>query len=198
MTAERKQKIERVLSLRQADLTVVLENVFDPHNISAIMRNCDAVGVGEIYVLNTKLPLHKEWGFKSSRSALKWVAVHQFSELEACMTAVKAKYGRIITTALTAGSQNLYEADLTGSQALVFGNEQNGISEEMAQWSDASITIPQVGMLHSLNISVACAVTLYEAFRQKTLVGHYSGQRITEEAYQHLSHQWNLSNENNS
>src|SRR3569832_2441385 len=71
MTNERKQKIELVLSKRQSNLTVVLENVFDPHNISAVMRSCDAVGIQEIYVLNTKNPQHKKWGARSSSSAAK-------------------------------------------------------------------------------------------------------------------------------
>jgi len=73
MTSERQQRIESVLNRRQPDLTIVLENVFDPHNISAIMRTCDAVGIQELYVLNTKIPMHEKWGFKSSRSAIKWL-----------------------------------------------------------------------------------------------------------------------------
>jgi tRNA (guanosine-2'-O-)-methyltransferase len=89
MTNERKHRIETVLSKRQNDITVVLENVFDPHNISAIMRNCDAVGIHEIFVLNTKLPQHEKWGFKSSRSAIKWVTVHQFSNAEQCIARVR-------------------------------------------------------------------------------------------------------------
>ena len=76
MTNERKEKIENVLSKRQNDLTVVLENVFDPHNISAVMRSCDAVGIQEIYVLNTKIPRHKKWGARSSSSAAKWLTIN--------------------------------------------------------------------------------------------------------------------------
>ena len=72
MTPERKQKLISVLNKRQNDITIVLENVFDPHNISAVMRTCDAVGVQDIYVLNTKIPRHKKWGAKSSSSAAKW------------------------------------------------------------------------------------------------------------------------------
>ena len=64
MTPERKEKLETVLSKRQSDITIVLENVFDPHNISAVMRTCDAVGVQEVHVLNTKIPRHKKWGLK--------------------------------------------------------------------------------------------------------------------------------------
>ena len=74
MTPERRDKLVQVLSKRQPDLTVVLENVFDPHNISAVMRTCDAVGIQEIYILNTKIPRHKKWGARSSSTALKGLA----------------------------------------------------------------------------------------------------------------------------
>ena len=78
MTPERIEKLSRVLSKRQFDLTVVLENVFDPHNISAVMRTCDAVGIQEIHILNTRIPRHKKWGARSSSSAAKWLTVHQY------------------------------------------------------------------------------------------------------------------------
>ncbi|MBO9683498.1 MAG: RNA methyltransferase, partial [Flavisolibacter sp.] len=101
MTNERRQKIESVLSKRQNDLTVVLENVFDPHNISAVMRSCDAVGIQEIYVLNTKIPRHKKWGARSSSSAAKWLTVHQFENTEECFAALRKKYSTILTTHLS-------------------------------------------------------------------------------------------------
>lgn len=195
MTEERKNKFETVLYKRQPDLTVVLENVFDPHNISAIMRNCDAVGIPEIYVLNTKLPLHKEWGFKSSRSALKWVTVHQFDNIHDCMNAVKQKHAMVLTTHLSSKAVSLYEVDLTASVALVFGNEQHGLSDEILAWSDGNFSIPQVGMLHSLNISVACAVTLYEAFRQRWNGGSYDQLHLTEAEMNVQKNKWSSSNE---
>ncbi len=80
MTPERKQRLISVLNKRQGNITVVLENVFDPHNISAVMRTCDAVGLQDIYILNTKIPLHKKWGAKSSSSAAKWLTVHQYDD----------------------------------------------------------------------------------------------------------------------
>ncbi len=79
MTPQRQQRIERVLSKRQNDLTIVLENVFDPHNISAVLRTCDAVGIQEVYVLNTTIPLHAKWGARSSSSAKKWITIHQLT-----------------------------------------------------------------------------------------------------------------------
>src|SRR5689334_7305726 len=131
MTNERRQKIETVLSKRQNDLTVVLENVFDPHNISAVMRSCDAVGIQEIYVLNTKIPRHKKWGARSSSSAAKWLTVHQFEKAEECFAALRKKYSTILTTHLSNDAVSLYELNLTKSVALVFGNEHSGVSDEM-------------------------------------------------------------------
>ena len=95
MTPERKAKLESVLSKRQDDITIVLENVFDPHNISAVMRTCDAVGVQELYVLNTKIPRHKKWGAKSSSSAAKWLTVYQFENAEECFSAYFCTEGLI-------------------------------------------------------------------------------------------------------
>ncbi|MFT3822707.1 MAG: RNA methyltransferase [Chitinophagaceae bacterium] len=190
MTPERRTRLLSVLDKRQNDLTVVLENVFDPHNISAVMRTCDAVGVQEIYVLNTKIPRHKKWGAKSSSSAAKWLTIHQFTDTDACFNALRAKYSRILTTHLSSDAVDLYEVDFTGSVALVFGNEHSGVSDEMLAKSDGNFIIPQVGIIRSLNISVACAVTLYEAHRQKRNAGHFDKARLPREQYNTLLNEW--------
>ncbi|HWI91072.1 MAG TPA: RNA methyltransferase [Flavisolibacter sp.] len=195
MTNERQQKIESVLSKRQNDLTVVLENVFDPHNISAVMRSCDAVGIQEIYVLNTKIPRHKKWGARSSSSAAKWLTIHQFENAEECFTTLRKKYSTILTTHLASNAVSLYELDLTKSVALVFGNEHSGVSEEIINMADGNFIIPQVGMIRSLNISVACAVSLYEAFRQKHKSGHFEEQKLAAEEYSSLYKRWETNHE---
>lgn len=195
MTNERQQKIESVLAKRQNDLTIVLENVFDPHNISAVMRSCDAVGIQEIYVLNTKIPRHKKWGAKSSSSAAKWLTIHQFENAQECFSALRKKYSTILTTHLASDAVSLYELDLTKSVALVFGNEHSGVSDEIISMADGNFIIPQVGIIRSLNISVACAVSLYEAFRQKSNAGHYQNQKLSVEEYSSLFNRWELNNE---
>jgi tRNA (guanosine-2'-O-)-methyltransferase len=192
MTNERRSKIEAVLSKRQNDITVVLENVFDPHNISAVMRSCDAVGIQEIYVLNTKIPRHEKWGTRSSSSADKWLTVHQFDNTTECFEVLRQRYDKILTTHLTSDAVSLYETDLTKSVALVFGNEHAGITDEVRALGDGNFIIPQLGMIQSLNISVACAVTVYEAFRQKQVKGHYDQQKLTADEHQILSKQWGL------
>lgn len=195
MTPDRKERLTTVLNKRQHKITVVLENVFDPHNISAVMRTCDAVGVQEIYVLNTKIPRHKKWGSKSSSSAAKWLTVHQFTDAENCFKELRNKYDKIFTTYLGINSANLYDIDFTQSIALVFGNEHDGVSEEIRNLSDGNFIIPQIGIIKSLNISVACAVTLYEAFRQKKLAGDYDRKSLPEEQYQSLLNKWTINKE---
>jgi tRNA (guanosine-2'-O-)-methyltransferase len=195
MTNERRQKIEAVLSKRQNDLTVVLENVFDPHNISAVMRSCDAVGIQEIFVLTTKVPRHEKWGTRSSSSADKWLTVNQYNDTAACFEAIRKKYELVLTTYLASDSVSLYDTDLTKSVALVFGNEHAGISEEVRALGDGNFIIPQMGMIQSLNISVACAVSVYEAFRQKKVKGHYEQRKLAAEEYFSLSKQWGVNHE---
>jgi len=190
MTPERDGRIKNVLNKRQPDLTVVLENVFDPHNISAVMRSCDAVGVEEIYVLTTKIPPHKKWGAKSSSSAAKWLTIHQFDNTEKCFLSLRKRYSTILTTYLSHDALGLHELDLTKSTALVFGNEHSGVSEEILTFADGNFCIPQVGMIRSLNISVACAVSLYEAFRQKQLAGHYNQRKLNDVRVNELHKKW--------
>jgi tRNA (guanosine-2'-O-)-methyltransferase len=195
MTPERRARLLAVLNKRQSDLTVVLENVSDPHNISAVMRTCDAVGVQEVYVLNTKIPRHKKFGPRSSSSAAKWLSVYQFTDAEACFAALRQKYDRILTTHLSSDAVNLYEIDFTGRIALVFGNEHSGVSDEIRAMADGNFIIPQVGIIKSLNISVACAVSLYEAQRQKKLAGHYDQCRIPEAQLNALVEKWGFEDE---
>jgi tRNA (guanosine-2'-O-)-methyltransferase len=196
MTPERKEKLLNVLSKRQNDITVVLENVFDPHNISAVMRTCDAVGVQDIYILNTKIPRHKKWGTRSSSSAAKWLTVHQFEQAEECFKSLRQRYSTILTTHLSTDAAGLYELDLTKSVALVFGNEHSGVSEEIRTLADGNFIIPQVGIIRSLNISVACAVTLYEAYRQKNRAGHYNQAGMESVIKQDLLKEWSIYEEN--
>ena len=196
MTPERRAKLEYVLSKRQNDITIILENVFDPHNISAVMRTCDAVGVQELYVLNTKIPRHKKWGAKSSSSAAKWLTVHQYEDAQECFYELRKKYSKILTTHLSSDALNLYEIALTQPVALIFGNEHSGVSEEIRKLADGNFIIPQSGIIRSLNISVACAVTLYEAYRQKALAGHYDKVKLNENVRKELMDKWGYEEEN--
>lgn len=193
MTPEREARIRKVLNHRQSGLVVVMENVHDPHNISAVMRTCDAVGVQDVFVLNNGIPQHKKFGKTSSASALGWLSVHQYSDTAACMAAVRQLCDKVYATHLGVESHSLYELDMTQRVALVFGNERDGVTEECLGHCDGNFIIPQVGMVQSLNISVACAITLYEAFRQRHAAGFYTGQPTLDGArWSGLATEWGM------
>ncbi len=195
MTPERSAKLLSVLNKRQQNLTVVLENVFDPHNISAVMRTCDAVGIQDIYILNTRIPPHKRWGAKSSSSASKWLTIHQFTNANECFAELRRYYSKILTTHLSSDAVSLYDIDFTESIALVFGNEHGGVSEDIRALADGNFIIPQLGIIQSLNISVACAVTIYEAYRQKNNAGHYNQQSLAADKMNSLLSDWGFKEE---
>ncbi|MEO6219340.1 MAG: RNA methyltransferase [Ginsengibacter sp.] len=192
MTPERYNRLTNVLNHRQPDITVVLENVFDPHNVSAVIRTCDAIGIQDVYILNNRIPPQKKWGYRSSSTATEWLTIHQFTDAENCFKAIRQKHQKIYTTHLSEDSVEIYDLDLTESLALVFGNETFGVSEEIRKYSNANFIIPQVGVIKSLNISVACAVTLYEAFRQKKKKGHYLENRMNQTELYDLQKRWKL------
>ncbi|MEO8821918.1 MAG: RNA methyltransferase [Ginsengibacter sp.] len=192
MTPQRFNRLTSVLNHRQPDLTVVLENVFDPHNVSAVMRTCDAIGIQDVYILNNRIPPHKKWGYKSSSTAAEWLSMHQFDDAEVCFEEIKKKYDKIYTSHLGEKSADMYSMDLTESVALVFGNETFGVSDDIRKFSDGDFIIPQTGIIKSLNISVACAVTLYEAYRQKKQKGHYDKPQLSQKRFAELKEQWKI------
>lgn len=184
MEASREEKIRNLVQNRQFDLTVILENVDDPHNIGAVLRSCDSVGIREVFVLYTRpgLQNHKlELGKRTSAGSRKWVDVYLYREVEACMEHVRRNYEQVFATHLASDAKSLYELDLGQSVALMFGNEAEGLSDLALSHADGNFIIPQVGMAQSLNVSVACAVSLYEAYRQRMVLGKYSvaNQEIT-------------------
>ncbi|MBC7937393.1 MAG: RNA methyltransferase [Rhizobacter sp.] len=195
MTPERSKRLNDVLDKRQPGLTVVLENVTDPHNISAVMRTCDAVGIQDIYILNTHIPNHEKWGVRSSSSAAKWLSVHQHTDAATCFRELRKGFDKIYTTHLSSDAIGLHEIDFAQKIALVFGNEHGGVSQETIALSDGNFIIPQVGIIKSLNISVACAVSVYEGYRQKHLAGHYDKPQLTNDIRVNLARSWGFMDE---
>jgi tRNA (guanosine-2'-O-)-methyltransferase len=190
----REQKIRNVIRQSQPDLTVVLENIFDPLNISAVLRSCDAVGVREVFVVYTKNYLDKRGlvlGKRTSGGTFKWMDVYVFEDLEECFRRVRERYGRIFATSLGEQSESLYSLDLTKPTALLFGNEDEGVSPAALALCDGNFTIPQVGFAESLNISVACAITLFEARRQRDMAGYYGDKsKFSETEQLQLFNRW--------
>ena len=199
MTSERKEKLTRVLQHRQADITVVFENVEDPHNIAAVLRTCESAGIQDVYILNDASPSHsklgKNLGAKTSSSAWKWLTIYYYDNLENCIRDLRKEGYKLMATSLSAEAVDLYEVDFTQKTALVFGNEHNGVSDELLHLCDGNFLIPQVGIIRSLNISVACAISIYEAFRQKRMAGHYEKTRLPDDKINRLKKEWGLNDE---
>jgi len=198
MTPERSDKLLRVLQKRQSGLAVVMENIDDPRNVTAVMRSCDAVGIQDVYILRNQPARQKKWSFKSGTSAAKWLSIHHFTDTKACIAHLQHRYSNILTTHLSAESVSLYKLDLTRSTAIVFGNEKSGVSEEMREAATGNFIIPQVGIIQSLNISVACAVTIYEAFRQRMNACMYEKVSLPPERIQLLENEWGFDEVNPS
>lgn len=173
LSDDRSEKIYACVSRRQPSLSIVLENVHDPHNVSAVLRSCDAVGVMDVHLVYHSGQSFPELGEKSSASARKWVLTHKHSSIDECYVCLRKEGKKILTTGMSNEARSLYAIDFTEPIAIVFGNEHAGVSEEAILKADGNMLIPQVGMIQSLNISVACAVTLYEAFRQRSINGMY-------------------------
>jgi tRNA (guanosine-2'-O-)-methyltransferase len=192
LSEERAEKIIACVSRRQPSLTIVLENVHDPHNVSAVLRSCDAVGVLDVHLVYHSGQHFPELGEKSSASARKWVLTHKHSSIDTCYENLRKQGKKILTTGMSNEAKSLYAIDFTEPIAVVFGNEHAGVSEEAVSKADGNMLIPQVGMIQSLNISVACAVTLYEAFRQRNLKGMYDAIQIDEPLLKEYLHEFAL------
>ena len=190
-TERRQARIRSVLARRQPDLTVVLENVHDPHNVSAILRSCDGVGVLRAHAIySIEDPPQTAFARQTSASAAKWVEVEQHDSVAECYKRLREEGFSIVATCIGSESHPLYNWDLTEPVALVLGNEMRGVSNEARDMADGAIQIPMAGMVESLNVSVACAVCLYEAFRQRIAAGDYERPKLDPERLEALEEDW--------
>ena len=189
ITPERKARIERVLSLRQKDLTLALVNIHDPHNVSAIYRSCDAFGVAEVHLYYTDTPF-PVLGRKSSASARKWVESIRHRTLESLIAGLRAGGRQILATSCDVAARPLADWDVTRPTAVIMGNEHRGVDKELVAHVDGELYIPMYGMIRSLNVSVAAAVILAEASRRRAAAGMYARTGYTEEEYAEKLGEW--------
>ena len=167
----------------------MLENIHDPHNVSAIFRTCDAVGIPKISLVYNEEKFPKI-GKKSSASAYKWVEKEKFSHIGECYRNLRNEGFTIYATALNPVSLNLYDLDFTKNIAIVLGNEHRGASDEAINEADASLFIPMYGMVQSLNVSVATAVIIYEALRQRKTACLYDKSFLSDSDLENLINQY--------
>lgn len=189
LTPEREAKIRRVLSQRQKDLTLVLANIHDPHNVSAIYRTCDAFGVPKVYLYYTDTPF-PVLGAKSSASARKWVQSERHGEADILMRTLKERGLRVYSASCAPCAMPPDELDLTLPTAFILGNEHSGVDAELGVKVDGSVYIPMYGMVQSFNVSVAAAVLLAEAARQRRAAGLYGRPAYTTEELAALYAEW--------
>lgn len=188
-TQRRIERMKNVLAKRQDDLTLILANIHDPHNVSAIYRSCDAFGVScvHLYYTNTAFPA---LGLKTSASARKWVETMRHRNSEEMIAHLRKRNFQIIASSLQEDSRPLRNWNFTKPTAIIMGNEHSGVPEELAASADGSLYIPMYGMIQSLNVSVAAAVILAEAARQREEAGYYEENRIPEAEFQARLEEW--------
>lgn len=158
LTDNRKDKFLQVLNFRTKHFTVAIEDVFQMHNTSAVMRSCDVFGIQELHVVEQKYG--KSIDAEIAMGAQKWVDVHQYQTNQKCIDKMKASGYQIVATSPHIDSCLLDEFDFTKKSALFFGTERDGLSEEVMNQADCFLKIPMVGFSESLNISVAAAIIL--------------------------------------
>lgn len=188
MTERRRRRILDVLSRRQPDLTVLAEDVYKPHNLSAMLRSCDAVGIGTVHAVR---PTGGVATFNAtSASAEKWVDLVVHERLDDAIAALRAQGMRIYAAHLSDQAVDYRDVDYRGPSAVVFGNEKEGVTPAAAAAADAHVVIPMLGMVQSLNVSVATAVILFEAQRQRRDAGLYDVPRLTQAQIRQTMLRW--------
>ncbi|GAB6095497.1 tRNA (guanosine(18)-2'-O)-methyltransferase TrmH [Desulfatiferula olefinivorans] len=188
MTPERFEKIREVLSRRQMDLTVLMEHVGTPHNLAAIARTCDAVGIFEAHAVTdmTRIELRQ----RAAAGSRKWVNIRTHGSLEGAIDTLKERGMQILCAHFDDASVDFRAVDYTRPTAIVLGAELEGISGEALSRSDGSIMVPMLGMIQALNVSVAGALILYEAQRQRMAAGLYDTRHMDEATFARLLFEW--------
>ncbi|EGB16573.1 tRNA guanosine-2'-O-methyltransferase [Pseudodesulfovibrio mercurii] len=189
ITEARKRRIDAVLARRQKDLTLVMDNIWDPHNVSAVLRSCDAFGVAGVHLYYTD----SQWpdlALKSSGSATKWVERTEHVDAAEMVAELKGRGMRVLRTGFSDSARPVMDFDFTKPTAIILSNEHRGTSPDLAALVPDEIYIPMQGMVQSFNVSVAAAIILYQAFTQRDAAGMYDEPSFSREELESLKPQW--------
>jgi tRNA (guanosine-2'-O-)-methyltransferase len=188
MTPERFARLQAALARRQPDLTVLMERVNKSHNFSAILRSCDAVGVLEAHVVPPAqgMDLHHA----TSAGAAKWIEVRAHDGVVQAVAHLRGRGFRVVAAHPEGGARDYREVDFTTPTALMLGAELFGISDEGLALADERVVIPMSGLVQSLNVSVASALLLFEARRQREAAGFYARPRLAPELFRTRLFEW--------
>ncbi len=178
MTPERLTRINTMLDKRQPDLTVCMEGVHKHHNLAAVVRTCDAIGVSDVHAVWKSEEAEVRGG--SAAGSQNWIDIHNYSHTTDAIAVLKNQGMQILVTNLSENAVDFKAIDYTKPTAIILGQEKFGASQEALSLADQDIMIPMVGMVQSLNVSVACSVVLYEAQRQRQLAGMYNTPRLSD------------------
>ncbi len=188
MTPARYARLRAILDRRQPDLTVLMDNLTKPHNVSAVIRTCDAVGVAEIQAVSDAS------SFKTRRSSAggtgRYVGVRLHATTEEAIEHLHGRGFRVLAAHLAPDARDFRSVDYTLPTAVLLGTERDGVPAETAAAVDGSIVIPIMGAVESLNVSVAAAIILYEAQRQRAAAGFYDRRRLDDATCQKLLFEW--------
>lgn len=188
MRPERFHRLRAVLEKRQPDLTVLMDRVNKAHNFSAIVRSCDAVGVLEAHVVPAARGFELHHG--TSAGTKKWVSVRRHETVPDAIGLLRERGFRLVAAHSSTGALDYREVDYTLPTAIVLGAELEGVSSETLALADAHASIPMVGMVHSLNVSVAAALFLFEALRQRQAAGMYERSRLSAAEFEAHLFEW--------
>ena len=183
------ERLRSVLNQRMADLTVLVEHVEKPHNLSAILRSCDAVGVLEAHAVSFS---GRPRTFNTAQGSQRWVPLHDHADIGSAISHLKQRGFRLFGTNLSVDARDYRDCDFTGPCAFVLGAEKWGLTEEATALMDQAVYIPMRGMVQSLNVSVATATLLFEALRQRQVAGlaPQNGEGIPAGDYDTLLFEW--------
>jgi len=190
VTEKRYERIVRFLTSRQVNLRLFLDDVKNSHNISAVIRTCDATGVFTLHYYLTEARLDINRGI--SLGSERWIQLERIRDRVAFLSRMREEGYQCLATSLEPPVIDYREVDYTLPTLLIFGNEKEGISDEVMAHVTHRIKIPMVGMARSLNISVACAVILYEAFRQRDAKGMYATPNLPKDTFESYLRKWTV------
>ncbi|BBD08008.1 TrmH family RNA methyltransferase [Desulfovibrio ferrophilus] len=188
-TDNRKARVRHVVERRQKDLRLLVANVHDPHNVSAILRSCDAFGVNavDLYYTDTAFP---NLGKKSSASAKKWVSQQRHTDAASLVGGLREQGYQILSTGFSERAKPLTEWNMALPTVIMLGNEHRGVDPELDALVPDQIYVPMMGMVQSLNVSVAAAVILYEAWRQRNVKGMYDRPSYGADEVEAMIEEW--------
>ncbi len=188
MTPKRFAKLKQALTRRQPDLTVLADGVHKPHNISAILRTCDAVGIHRLHAVSPDGAIRRH--HMMAGGSKRWVEVVTHPSVDAAATSMRAEGWQLAAAHAEQGSRDYRDIDYTEHIAVILGAELYGPSERALEHADFSIRIPMHGLVESLNVSVAAAVILFEAERQRRAAGLYDRSRLDPDEFEQTLFEW--------